>query len=142
MNLFLMVTDQLDRLFNLNKARSFHFIRGKDVFPDRWYVPISGEDRSAALQAETAYGLSDGKVFLALEAGIWVGNNSMEVGMKKTLAMIIAAALFISACGGSTAPAAQPAEKPAETVEEAPAEAEEEAEEPAAEEPGAEEPAA
>ena len=142
MNLFLMVTDQLDRLFNLNKARSFHFIRGKDVFPDRWYVPISGEDRSAALQAETAYGLSDGKVFLALEAGIWVGNNSMEVGMKKTLAMIIAAALFISACGGSTAPAAQPAEKPAETVEEAPAETEEEAEEPAAEEPSAEEPVA
>ena len=62
--------------------------------------------------------------------------------MKKTLAMIIAAALFISACGGSTAPAAQPAEKPAETVEEAPAETEEEAEEPAAEEPVAEEPAA
>ena len=63
----------------------------------------------------------------------------MEVSMKKTLAMIVAAALFISACGGSAAPAAQPAEKPAEAVEEA---AEEPAEEPAAEEPAAEEPAA
>jgi len=59
----------------------------------------------------------------------------MEVSMKKTLAMIVAAALFISACGGSAAPAAQPAEKPAEAVEET-------AEEPAAEEPAAEEPAA
>ena len=57
--------------------------------------------------------------------------------MKKTLAMIVAAALFISACGGSAAPAAQPAEKPAEAVEET-----QEAEEPAAEEPAAEEPAA